>query len=71
MDNVSTGATEYHPPRTSTKVSWATSPGVHLCHLLVEEVDQVLFVDICSDTANVQPTRLAREVRVASDTHTK
>ena len=52
---------EYHPPCTSTKVSWATSPGVHLCHLLVEEVGQVLFVDICGGTASVWPTQLARE----------
>lgn len=38
------------------RVSWTASPDVHLCHFLVEEVSQVLFVDVCGDTADVQST---------------
>ena len=36
----------------------STSANVHFLHLRVEEVCQVLLVDIRSDAANVQATRL-------------
>ena len=36
------------------RVARATSADVHLCHLLVEEVGQVLLVNICGDTSDVQ-----------------
>lgn len=53
------------------RVPRRTSTDLHLCHLIVEKVGEILFVDLWSDASNVQAPRLTRQVRVHCHTHAK
>jgi hypothetical protein len=44
---------------------------VHLNHLGVEEICQVLLVDIGSNASNVQSSRLTRKVGISANPHPK
>ena len=53
------------------RVTRSAGSQVHLLHLRVEEVRQILLVDVWGDTADVQSTGLPGQVRVDTSTHAK
>ena len=51
------------------RIAWSTCANIHLDHLAVEEVSEVLLVDIRGNAADVEAARLSRQVRISSNTH--
>lgn len=56
---------------SQNRVPWTACTDAHLDHLTIKEVGKILFVNIWSDTADVETTRLARKVRVSTYTHSE